>query len=106
MALSEKERKQLEALMSKDKEPDDDEDFEVTISRDGNEVRLPYRKAKAMLSRMGFDLDDLVEEEKEELPPKGKKTAKKVDLDDEPEEDEELEQAKKSLAQGYFKKRA
>lgn len=60
--LSPEERAQFEAFQLRESEPDEEEsDFDVVIedSKTGRRVTLPYSKSKAMLKRMGFDLDDL-----------------------------------------------
>lgn len=117
MSLTAKERKQLEALMAKDNEPDED-DFDVVIKngKTGDEIKLPHSKALKLMKRMGFDLDDVIEEskkgddsdddEEEEEPIKGKKKkAMEEELDDEEEEDDpDVEAAKDKLSARYWKK--
>lgn len=79
MPLSKEEREQLDALMAKDQEPEAEEDFEVVIQDpDGRTVHLPYSKARNLLKKWGFDLDEELpvepgaeggEEGDEEVPP-------------------------------------
>lgn len=60
MALTADEKKTLDALMAKDKEPEDSGDFEVEVTDENNRtVRMPYSKGKTFLKKWGFDLDDL-----------------------------------------------
>lgn len=64
MALSDDERKQLQALMEKDKAPDETSDFEIEVTDENNRtIRVPYSKGKKLLKSWGYDLDD------EPLPP-------------------------------------
>lgn len=60
MALSVEEKAQLQALMAKDKEPEENNDFDVDMmDENGRSVRMPYSRAKGLLSKWGFDIEDL-----------------------------------------------
>ena len=74
--LTDEETAQLEALTRRRDAPDEEEeDYEVVLEVDGKIVRMPYSKAKPLLKKWGFDIDDLMPEgapEGEgEIPPGG-----------------------------------
>lgn len=57
MALSKEEKEQLDALIAKDKEPDQ-EDFEIEIGSGDKYARVPYSRGRSYLQQhFGIDLD-------------------------------------------------
>lgn len=76
--LTDEEQAQLEALQARaaEAEENSDDDWEVTIEENGRAIRLPYSRAKAMLKRMGLDLEDIAETEPPADPPVEKQDSK------------------------------
>lgn len=71
MALSDEEKKTLEALTRKANEPDED-DFDIEIwDETGAGAKVPYRKGRSWLQRFGIDLPDVPPA----TDPKGTKTS-------------------------------
>lgn len=59
MALTEDERKQLEALQAKESEPDADDDFDIEIwDENGAGAKVPYSKGRKWLARFGIDVEE------------------------------------------------
>lgn len=58
MALSDEEKAQLDALTAKQKEPDEQPDFEMEIYDGPKGARVPYSKGRSWLQReFNIDLD-------------------------------------------------
>lgn len=74
MALSKKEREDLERQLKEDAEEREREKdrFEVEIGKDGSYGRLPYEKAKAFFEReFGLNLSDVPAQEEPDPDAKG-----------------------------------
>jgi hypothetical protein len=61
--LSPEEMQQLEALQARAEEPDepDGDDFDVVIQNEkGQTVTMPYSRAKKLLAKWGFEIEDVI----------------------------------------------